>query len=113
MWSTALYLSFLKLTLWPSSCTLLTRNTEAKNLNGQPALVAFFAFILVSRFKQRVKTCFCNKFPHHQDFTTSTPNPEEMLDGTKTYPGPGQRNKGTDARVGYLYKLPPSGNQKT
>ena len=24
--------------------------------------------------------------------------------------GPGQRNKGTDARVGYLYKLPPSGN---
>ena len=24
--------------------------------------------------------------------------------------GPGQRNKGTDARVGYLYKLPPSGD---
>ena len=24
--------------------------------------------------------------------------------------GPGQRNKGTDSRVGYLYKLPPSGD---
>ena len=46
-----------------------------------------------------------------QDFTTSTPNPSEMLDGrdgpmdgTMTFPGPGGRRRG-----GLVHKLPPTG----
>ena len=38
-----------------------------------------------------------------QEFTTSTPNPEEMLEGYKTYPGPGQRKK-SSSPAGYFYR---------
>ena len=105
-----------------TTSTTLTRNLDAKNANGQ--MTDIWCVLLqppLSGFKQRkgmpwnpecVKFWFLQEISSRQDFTTSTPNPEEMLDGTATYPGPGQRNKSTDARVGYLYKLPPSGETK-
>ena len=78
------------------------KKSEAKNVslvsNMQQTFVAFFGFTLVSRFKQRKGMLWNQKWWNifciliSQDFTTSTPNPEEMLDGTKTYPGQDQKN---------------------
>ena len=77
------------------------KKSEAKNVslvsNMQQTFVAFFGFTLVSRFKQRKGMLWNQKWRNifciliSQDFTTSTPNPEEMLDGTKTYPGEDQK----------------------
>ena len=50
-----------------------------------------------------------------QEFTTSTPNPEDMLEGYKTYPGPGQRKKTTSPTLNngstYYHRAPGSGRE--